>query len=166
MLCWFLRYDTRFSCMCTYKPSIWSLPPTPDIPAPAHHRALSWAPGAMQQLPASSLFTLTGHCRRCKFNPWIGRAPGGGNSDPLQCPCLENAMDRGAWWAAVHGVSKSQTCLADWAGRSTHSVWASVLLSRFIPPPSLPRRILIPVQGPLPRPVTLFALNVCDPSFL
>ena len=34
-------------------------------------------------------------------------SPGEGN--PLQCSCLENPMDRGAWWATVHGVAKSQT---------------------------------------------------------
>ena len=38
-----------------------------------------------------------------------GRAPGEGNGNPLQYPCLENPMDRGAWQAAVHGVAKSWT---------------------------------------------------------
>ena len=38
---------------------------------------------------------------------------GEGNGTPLQYSCLENPMDRGAWWAAVHGVAKSQTCLSD-----------------------------------------------------
>ena len=38
---------------------------------------------------------------------------GEGNGTPLQYPCLENPMDRGAWWAAVHGVSKSRTRLSD-----------------------------------------------------
>ena len=37
----------------------------------------------------------------------------GGNGDPLQYSCLENPMDGGAWWAAVHGVAKSQTRLSD-----------------------------------------------------
>ena len=41
-----------------------------------------------------------------------GRAPGGGHGNPLQYSCLENAMDRGAWWATVHGVTKSQTQLS------------------------------------------------------
>ena len=41
------------------------------------------------------------------------RAAGEGNSNPLQYSCLENPMDRGAWWAAVHGVTKSQTRLSD-----------------------------------------------------
>ena len=39
---------------------------------------------------------------------WEG-SPGEGNGNPLQCSCLENAMDRGAWRATVHGVTKSQT---------------------------------------------------------
>ena len=38
-----------------------------------------------------------------------GRFPGGGNGNPLQHSCLENSMDRGAWRAAVQGVTKSQT---------------------------------------------------------
>ena len=35
-----------------------------------------------------------------------GRTPGGGHGNPLQYPCLENPMDRGAWWTTVHGVAK------------------------------------------------------------
>ena len=38
-----------------------------------------------------------------------GRSPGEGNGNPLQYSCLENPMDRGAWWASVHGIAKSQT---------------------------------------------------------
>ena len=38
--------------------------------------------------------------------------PGEGNGNPLQYSCLENPMDRGAWWATVHGVAKSQTRLS------------------------------------------------------
>ena len=37
----------------------------------------------------------------------MGRSPGEGHGNPLQCSCLENPMDRGAWWATVHGVAKS-----------------------------------------------------------
>ena len=39
--------------------------------------------------------------------------PGEGNGNPLQYSCLENPMDRGAWWAAVHGIPKSRTQLSD-----------------------------------------------------
>ena len=45
--------------------------------------------------------------------PGLGRFPGERNGYPLQCSCLENSMDRGAWWATVHGVAKSQTRLSD-----------------------------------------------------
>ena len=43
--------------------------------------------------------------------PGLGRSPGGGNGNPLQYSCLEISMDRGAWWATVHGVPKSCTRL-------------------------------------------------------
>ena len=43
--------------------------------------------------------------------PGSRRSSGGGHSNPLQYSCLENPMDRGAWWATVHGVTKSQTQL-------------------------------------------------------
>ena len=41
--------------------------------------------------------------------PGSGRSPGGGHGNPLQYSCLENPMNRGTWWATVHGVAKSQT---------------------------------------------------------
>ena len=43
----------------------------------------------------------------------LGRTIGEGNGNPLQYSCLENPMDRGAWWAAVHGVARSWTRLSD-----------------------------------------------------
>ena len=45
--------------------------------------------------------------------PGLGRSPGGGNGYPVQYSCLENPMDREAWGAIVHGVTKSQTQLSD-----------------------------------------------------
>ena len=39
----------------------------------------------------------------------LGRSPEEGNGNPLQHSCLENHMDRGAWWATVHGVAESDT---------------------------------------------------------
>ena len=41
--------------------------------------------------------------------PGLERSPGEGNGNPLQCSCLENPRDRGAWWAAVYGVTQSRT---------------------------------------------------------
>ena len=43
----------------------------------------------------------------------LGKSPGEENGNPLQYSCLENPMDGGAWWAAVHGVAKSRTQLSD-----------------------------------------------------
>ena len=55
-------------------------------------------------------------CRRlgrCEFDPWIKkRSPRGGNGNPLQFSCLKNPMGRAAWWAAVRGITKSQTRLS------------------------------------------------------
>ena len=45
--------------------------------------------------------------------PVVGRPPGEGNGYPFQYSCLENSMDRGAWWVTVHGVAKSQTQLSN-----------------------------------------------------
>ena len=82
---------------------------------------------------------------------------GEGNGNPLQCSCLENPRDGGAWWAAVYGVSQSQTQLKRLSSSSSSSVYiwqtfltvaslfmhstlpsflSSVLL--FFPPPSSP----------------------------
>ena len=44
--------------------------------------------------------------------PGSGKPPGGGNGNPLQYFCLENPMDRGAWRATAHGVTKNQTRLS------------------------------------------------------
>ena len=41
--------------------------------------------------------------------PGAGRFPGEGYGNPFQYSCLENSVDRGAWWATVHGVTKSGT---------------------------------------------------------
>ena len=45
--------------------------------------------------------------------PGLGRSPGEGNGNPLQYSCLENSIDGGAWWATVHGVTKSWTRLSN-----------------------------------------------------
>ena len=50
--------------------------------------------------------------------PGSGRSPGRGHSNPPQYSCLETPMDRGAWWAIVHRVAKSQTQLKQ---LSTHA---------------------------------------------
>ena len=56
----------------------------------------------------------------------LRRSPGGGNGNPLQYSCLGNSMDRGAWWATVHGVTKSWTWLINWTHHAHPSHYKSL----------------------------------------
>ena len=58
----------------------------------------------VKNLPAS-----VGDIKDVGLIPGSERSPGGGHGNPLQYSCLENPMDREAWWAAVHRVAKNQT---------------------------------------------------------
>ena len=60
----------------------------------------------MNNLPVSA-----GDVRDPGVIPGLGRSPGVENVNPLQYSCPENPMDRRAWWATVHGVTKSWTLL-------------------------------------------------------
>ena len=68
-----------------------------------------WASQAalvVKNLPANA-----GNMREAGSISGSGRSLGGGHGNPLQCSCLENPTDRGAWWAMVHGVAKNWTGL-------------------------------------------------------
>ena len=66
-----------------------------------------WVPGGLvMNLPANA-----GDVRDLGSIPGSGRSLGGGHGNPLQNSCLENFMDRGAWWATIHRVAKSRTRL-------------------------------------------------------
>ena len=54
--------------------------------------------------------------------PGSGRSSGEGNGNPLQYSCLENLMDREAWWATIHGVAKSRTWLSKFTFTFTSSL--------------------------------------------
>ena len=49
--------------------------------------------------------------------PGLGRSPGEGNGNLLQYSCLENSIDRGAWWATIHGVKKATNTLSTYKCR-------------------------------------------------
>ena len=59
-------------------------------------------------LVVKSLSASAGDLRNTDLIPGSGRSPGGEHGNPIQYSCLENPMDRGAWWATVHGVAKNQ----------------------------------------------------------
>ena len=67
-------------------------------------RANSW--GSQVALVVKNLPAKAGDGRDAGSVPRSGRSPGGRHGKPLQYSCLENSMDRGAWWAAVHGITK------------------------------------------------------------
>ena len=62
--------------------------------------------------------------------PGLGRSPGEGNGSPLQYCCLENPMDRGAWQAAVHGVTNSRTRLSDFTFTFTKTSLVAQMVKR------------------------------------
>ena len=64
-----------------------------------------------------NLPTRAGDSRDSGLTPGPGRSLGGGHSNPFQASCLGNPTDRGAWWAAVPGVERSQTWRHNWPGR-------------------------------------------------
>ena len=91
--------------------------------------------------------------------PGSGRCRGVGNCNPLQYSCLENSLDRGAWQATVHGVSKSQTQLNDLSARThtharthahTHKTRSRYSVSSFFLPlfsPCPSSTVLLPKRG-------------------
>ena len=59
----------------------------------------------------------------------LGRSPGEMNGYPLQYSCLENSMDRGAWWAVVHGIAKTWTWLRDCTKMNLGQIDSIIMLS-------------------------------------
>ena len=88
--------------------SHWEIPRTIKAQANLTPTFLPWSSLVAQRLKASAC--NAGHLGSI---PGSGRYPGEGNGNPLQYSCLENPMDRGAWWATAHGVMKSWTRLSD-----------------------------------------------------
>ena len=71
---------------------------------------LLWSEGASQvALVVKNLPANAGDIRDAGSVLGSGRSPGEGDGNPLQYSCLENPMDRGAWWSTVRGVTKSRT---------------------------------------------------------
>ena len=89
-------------------------------------------------------------CRRCRrhgFSPWVGKIPWRRKWQPAPVFLPENAMDRGAWWAIVHGVAKTQTTLSDWA--HTHTLYDH--RNHVQNTSRIPALFLTPLPNQLPR---------------
>ena len=81
---------------------------------PPTHRELNEGRGCALAFPkkqpmAQSVKNLPTMQENAGAIPGLGRSPGKGNGNPFQYSCLENPMDRGAWWATVHGVTELDT---------------------------------------------------------
>ena len=87
-----------------------------------------WLPGWLSG--KQSVYQCRRH-RRHQFDRCIRKSPWGENGNPLQYSCLKNPMDRGAWWAAVHKVTKSRTQLSDWACKFLSSLFFFALMCCF-----------------------------------
>ena len=92
--------------------------------------------------------------------PGSGRSPGEENGTPLQYSCLENPMDRGAWWATVHGVAKDRTRLSDQAHSYSHLyIWDLRL-----PIPELPGSSTSELDCVSPPPTAYKSKFFCSPG--
>ena len=76
-----------------------------------------------------------------------GRSPGGGHGNPLQYSCLENPMERGAWWATAHGVTKIRTRLSNCAWKHTRPKSALQIHGRLSRGYCLPQMELFYIQA-------------------
>ena len=106
--------------------------------------------------------------------PGLGRPPGEGNGNPLQCSCLENLMDKGAWQAAVHGIARVKHDLAtkERDGLSCCEVWDLPGSGIKTKPPSLKGRFFTTeppgksLSGLLQQPHTGLSIsNFCPIQF-
>ena len=113
-------------------------------------------------LVAKSPPANAGDLRNPGLIPGLGRAPGGEHGNPLQYSCLENPIDRRAWWAMVHRIAQSQTGLKwlsthtrwevpHWTAPSKSSPLASSSLGRAASNPHLQRQLLGCQKTPRPR---------------
>ena len=80
----------------------------------------------VKNLPADA-----GNARDAGSMSALGRSPGVGNGNPLQCFCLENFMDRGTWWAIVHGFAESDA--AEHAACRDHLSWMAMRCIQLFP---------------------------------
>ena len=93
--------------------------PTPlnvsSLPLYYHHYYCScmWWERLTHAVPSGGSDGKESACSARDLIPGSGRSPGEGHGNPLLYSCLENPMDRGAWWATVHGVAKSWTRLSN-----------------------------------------------------
>ena len=87
--------------------TLWTL--FPDFPIKRFYQDIITNLGFPSSTAVKNLPTNSGDIRDASSIPGLGRSPEGGHGNPLQYPCLENPMDRGAWWASPYGCKVLDT---------------------------------------------------------
>ena len=100
-------------------PSVEGTHPTLNLFLVTVYLAHPWWPGGKESA------CNAGGARHMSLISGSGRSPGRGHGNPLQYSCLQNPMDRGAWWATIHGVAKSWTQLK-WLSTHAHAVYLGI----------------------------------------
>ena len=121
---WTAAYQAPLS-MGFSRQQYWSGLPFPspgDLPNPGIE------PGSPALQTDALLSEPTG--KSSKYTP-VGFSNGEGNGNPLQCSCLENPREEGAWWAAIHGVAQSQTRLKRLSSSSSNGVQLKKKIASF-----------------------------------
>ena len=87
---------------------MWTLPGVSPWTSPRNWTSVYSFVTSQVTLVVKNLPAYAGDVRDVGLIPGSGRSPGEGNGNPLQNSCLDTPMDRGAWWATVHGVAQSR----------------------------------------------------------
>ena len=113
---WLYCHPAGFTCLLDDRASCCTGPAALFIAALSDHGNASLVAAVVKNPP-----TNAGDARDAGSIPGSGRYPGEGNGNPLQCSCLENPRDGGAWWAAIDGVTQSWTRLKRLSSSSSSS---------------------------------------------
>ena len=106
LLAWRLPKDTR-----AWRTTVHGVAKSRTRLSNKAQHSLLWMWASQVVLVVKNLSAIEGDIRDTGLTPGLGRSPGGSYGHPLQYSCLENPMDRGAWQATVHRVTKSWTWL-------------------------------------------------------
>ena len=158
---WWFAILSALNCLCTS----------------AKNQLTKYVDFWLTNLPLVFIFLLGSEVKASACNvgdlgsiPGLGRSPGEGNGNQLQYSCLENPMDRGAWWAILHGVAKSRTRLRDFTmSHCLDSVSSVQLLSRvwlFATPWTTARQASLSITNSWSTPMSVMPSNhliLCRP---
>ena len=106
----FLFWPCHVACrILVPQPGIELMSPATKLQSPNHRTTRGFPDGARGKESACQCR----RCKRCRFDSWVRKIPWRRTWQPTPVFLPKNPMDRGAWWAAVHGLAKRWACLSD-----------------------------------------------------